>query len=438
MEQLQTMTNELVFTTTDGVSVLDINGNTMIRFKESSGWSKSYFNTARQVPLLYALKNYHDIFIFHEIGTSQGPEWWSGFVQNKYADKNQKNIIESLPQELMDKIRNKTAMVHIDQSLEAFPLADTAHNYYDNFYKALKQYNLPPEQFVYTTCNFLEEDEHSKWCEVNGIQDSRINVVACNFFAAATSITDFFGSGKENASSISVSDHIEFKSKNPIKLFNCLNRVLRVHRIAFTSMLNYYGLLADNLVSQDRFYDHFKIKIKINEFKNHPAFDESNVIDINNKLPLILDTDQFQINQAQHFFKDLYLQTYVTVVTETYCVDYHNTAMFFSEKIYKPIRARVPFIIVGAPNSLKFFQQQGFRTFAQWWDESYDSITDNTERLDAICKLLIHLKNKTADEWIVIYNEMQETLNHNYNVLMDTHWLGKFKNLLEERINNEL
>jgi hypothetical protein len=112
--------------------------------------------------------------------------------------------------------------------------------------------------------------------------------------------------------------------------------------------------------------------------------------------------------------------------------------MFFSEKIYKPMRARQPFILVGAPGSIKALQAEGFRTFDKWFDESYGDIKNDTQRIEAICKLLLELNKKTKTEWLTMYAEMEEVLNHNYDVLMTKDWLGKYRTVLHKRIPNGL
>jgi len=397
------MTNKIILTTiVDNDTTRGLHSNSLDRFKLSSDWAKLNIKDSVLMPITsaHALDMYIDGFILHQIGTVGGPDWWSGFNKVNYTDdKKHLNVVEMLPAKLMKKLRNKTAMVHYDQSLEGFPLITNYDNYYDSFYKYFKLFGLPPKQFIYTTCNLIEEETHSKYCSEHNIpEEERMIVIAINFFAAATADPLFFGSTSD---SITVAEHIQYKKTNDITLYNCLNRVTRQHRIALSAMLNYYNLIDGYKISQNIYPKHFAKEIRMYQFQNHPAFDTANVTNIYSKLPLVLDTDQFHINKAQHFFKDLYLETYINVITETFFSEYNGdngNSMFFSEKIYKPMRARQPFILVGAPGSIKALQTEGFKTFDKWFDESYSNIKDDTDRLEAVCKLLVELNKKTKTE----------------------------------------
>ena len=443
------MTNKIILSTIvdEGIAT-DLWSNTKPRFRDSSPWLRvNLSGDLVQMPINTVLDMDIEGFVIHQIGTNNNVEWWSGFYQTAYSDGNiHLNVVEMLPAKLMKRLRDKSAMIHYDQSLEAFPLVaksinlyepvTTSINLYEHFYSNFKKFDLPPEQFIYTTCNLLEEEVHVTWCTENNIpENNRMIIIASNFFAAATQTPGFFGSDNDT---ITVAEHLAYKQNNDITLYNCLNRIIRGHRVALSAMLNYYNLIDGYKISHDKYPNHWSTNVNASGFIDHLAFQSENITDIYKKLPLVLDTDQFQINKAQHFFKELYLQTYINVITETFCTEYNGESMFFSEKIFKPMRARQPFIIVGAPGSIKALQDQGFKTFDRWFDESYSDIKDNTLRIETICKLLLELNNKTKTEWIEMYTEMEDVLNHNYDVLMQTHWTGKLRAILNDRIPHGL
>ena len=434
------MTTKIILTTiVDEGIARDQWSNTVPRFRDSSPWVRVNLpDDFIQLPINTVLDMDIEGFVIHQIGTNHSVEWWSGFTQTAYTDDiMHPNVVEILPSKLMARLRNKSAMVHYDQSLEAFPLVTNSINLYEHFYHNFKKFDLPPEQFIYTTCNLLEEEVHNKYCVENNIsENNRMIVVASNFFAAATQTPGFFGHNNDNE--ISLLEHLEYKQNNEISLYNCLNRVIRGHRVALSAMLNYYNLIDGQKISHDIYPMHWNTSINPFGFNSHPAFESNNITNIYSKLPLVLDTDQFQINKAQHFFKDLYLQTYINVITETFCTEYQNESMFFSEKIFKPMRARQPFILVGAPGSIKALHDLGFKTFSKWFDESYSDIEDNTSRIEAVCKLLLELNKKTKTEWLEMYTEMEEVLNHNYDVLMQTHWTLKLRTILSNKVPHEL
>lgn len=351
---------------------------------------RPYLNNVPQMPISMALNLTKEFSLVYEISADEIPQHWTD------------HLLMELPEKLKEKLRDKTAIVYYDQSWEGFPMIDYLEKLYENF----KKFDLPPSQFVFATSNLLEKEIHNEWCKQNSIQNS-MTVISANFFAAlATQRVLFKGE-------INMDEHLAYKSSNNISLFNCLNRVRREHRICFLTMLNYYDLLDSNKVSHNTFSYETQI--------DHPAFANNNINNVLSKLPLILDSAEFEVNKAHNFYKEVYLDSWITVVTETMATE-ANT-MFFSEKIYKPMMARHPFIIVGLPGSLRQLKEQGFRTFDSWWDESYDDIENVTDRLDAICKVLLELQTKSKEYWVDIYNEMSSVLEHNYSQLNSRNWV---------------
>ena len=50
---------------------------------------------------------------------------------------------------------------------------------------------------------------------------------------------------------------------------------------------------------------------------------------------------------------------------------FFNNIIHITEKTYKPIAFMQPFILVAAAGSLRHVQDMGFKTFNEFWDESY-------------------------------------------------------------------
>ena len=70
-------------------------------------------------------------------------------------------------------------------------------------------------------------------------------------------------------------------------------------------------------------------------------------------------------------------ESFLYVVTET-C--YWERKCHLTEKIFKPIVSRMPFILVGPAHNLKYLRSYGFETFGRWIDESYDQEVDDYKR----------------------------------------------------------
>ncbi len=106
------------------------------------------------------------------------------------------------------------------------------------------------------------------------------------------------------------------------------------------------------------------------------------------------------------------MESFVHLVTET-C--FFERKLHLTEKIFKPIVCKQPFLLLGCANNLQYLKTYGFRTFNQWWDENYDVIQDPITRLEAIIKILKEIctySNKDLEDMLF---EMQTVLEHNYN-----------------------
>jgi hypothetical protein len=117
-----------------------------------------------------------------------------------------------------------------------------------------------------------------------------------------------------------------------------------------------------------------------------------------------------------HYFRELRIDTYFEVVTETYLTD--DTTLYITEKTLRPIFRFQPFIHIGTPYVLRELRRMGFRTFAPLVDESYDAIVDPVERMAAILEQVDRLCRLTKVELHEAYCGMWDTLEHNFNHLV--------------------
>lgn len=117
------------------------------------------------------------------------------------------------------------------------------------------------------------------------------------------------------------------------------------------------------------------------------------------------------------------------LVTETV---FYDSKLHLTEKIFKPIVTKRPFILIAAPGNLKYLKKYGFKTFSNWIDESYDTIENNDDRIKKIISELKKLCKLSPSQLKQMHLEMQGILNYNYN-----HFYGKFKEIIiDEMIDN--
>jgi len=125
----------------------------------------------------------------------------------------------------------------------------------------------------------------------------------------------------------------------------------------------------------------------------------------------------------------LWQSSLIHVVTET--VFYHSK-LHLTEKIFKPIVAQRPFLLVSAPGNLAYLRRYGFQTFDHWIDESYDDIVDPDQRLDAIAKEIAKFARMPLSQLKSIHEEMRSVLRFNKQ-----HFFGDFRRIIvDELVNN--
>ena len=100
------------------------------------------------------------------------------------------------------------------------------------------------------------------------------------------------------------------------------------------------------------------------------------------------------------------------LVTETVATGRRH---HLTEKTFKPIALGMPFVIVGTHGSLEYLRSYGFKTFGDFWDESYDTIADDRERIAAIAKTLKDLDDLSELEKTSLYRSMVPIIQHNWN-----------------------
>jgi hypothetical protein len=107
-----------------------------------------------------------------------------------------------------------------------------------------------------------------------------------------------------------------------------------------------------------------------------------------------------------------YRECFVDVVTES---RYAQPTSNLSEKILQSIQFQTPFILVAPPYSLKYLKTLGYKTFDQWWDESYDEQESHMDRMVAISRLINEIQGWTKTKLDRVYAEMREILEYNFN-----------------------
>jgi len=90
-------------------------------------------------------------------------------------------------------------------------------------------------------------------------------------------------------------------------------------------------------------------------------------------------TNQQRNDHSSHEPK-YHVNSYCNIVLETHFDADQSHGAFLTEKTFKPIKHGQLFFIAGPAGSLQLLRDLGYRTFDSVLDNSYDTVTDNTQR----------------------------------------------------------
>lgn len=145
-----------------------------------------------------------------------------------------------------------------------------------------------------------------------------------------------------------------------------------------------------------------------------------NFSNISSQLPLMVETiDGYTpgVTDTSGFTDQLvefYTKVLIDIVAETFT---SGNTFFPTEKTFRPILMKKPFIVMGPINYLIYLRQMGFKTFFEYWDEEYDGYGPRI-KFQKIIKLIDDLSSKSKSELYSMYQSMQPILEHNYNLLV--------------------
>lgn len=154
------------------------------------------------------------------------------------------------------------------------------------------------------------------------------------------------------------------------------------------------------------------------------------------KHPLRIDFDNIIHNGSMHIEPITQnVESFLHIVTET-C--FWDKKQHLTEKIFKPILLKQPFVLLGCATNLEYLKSYGFKTFNKWWDESYDNINDPIKRLQAVVSIINDLCSKSEDELKTMLLDMEEVLEFNYNLFASKEFLDSIWSELTNNLESAL
>lgn len=111
---------------------------------------------------------------------------------------------------------------------------------------------------------------------------------------------------------------------------------------------------------------------------------------------------------------------------------FHNHHPRVSEKVAQAIVNKRPFVIIGPPGSLQYVKNLGYHTFDDLIDPSYDNISNDNDRMEALMDLALQIKDWPISKITNYVRNNQDKLTHNYHQLLNA------KNNLENTLKNAI
>ena len=225
------------------------------------------------------------------------------------------------------------------------------------------------------------------------------------------------------------------------KKFLCYNRNTKPHRLYITT-----ECIKRDLIKEAYFSNYFRFPEDEFHFGSTyewfpTLYQEMHDIMYEHKDKFPLDLGLASIpknNQTEKFMSvsdddvNYFHDSYFGVITESkYAHDNYDIynqihsqlsldGFIFTEKTYKFISAKKPFILAGFTGSLQTLRDFGYKTFHPYIDETYDTLVDDEQRITAIVNEIERLCKLSDSAWIEWQHNVESIVLHNYNTLLNS------------------
>jgi hypothetical protein len=185
----------------------------------------------------------------------------------------------------------------------------------------------------------------------------------------------------------------------------------REYRLKFTELLINHNL-ADQCLSW------FSPVDSNEQYQDHVFKNSDLQINNHNLHALFAPTTAPSTASAEYCAND-YQQTNIEVVLETL---FDDQRLQLTEKVLRPIACGQPFMLAATHGSLEYLRSYGFETFSPWIDETYDTIENPVDRLEAIVQEMRRIASLGADEKTSMYAGIREIAARNKQLFFSAQW----------------
>lgn len=296
-------------------------------------------------------------------------------------------------------------------------------------HKEIQKRGIKQEKVIFGTACYNANSVFKKYIEKTGYT-SRVKLLFHNWALRSCSKhwenikTDSeykFYADIPHKESIVLESDIDLTKKRNHKFLSFNNKV-RQHRTIFLSILKNLNIIDKNLISFDI---RDNIQSQLDRVENS-VLENGGDDDLVKKWQTIysdeslvrsVDIESVKMARGHGWDRqEVYLDSYINITTETL---FFEDCWYISEKIFKPIANLQPFINIGSPNTLFELRKLGFKTFSDFWDESYDSETNPIIRMKKLEKIITDLSNMSINNIHALYEKALPICIHNQNKLLE-------------------
>ena len=127
-----------------------------------------------------------------------------------------------------------------------------------------------------------------------------------------------------------------------------------------------------------------------------------------------------------------YQTTNLEIVLETL---FDDDRLHLTEKTLRPIACGHPFILVATQGSLEYLRSYGFKTFHNIIDETYDTIADPAQRLEAVLIEMKRVATLPHDAKQQVYDSLRSIAAYNQQRFFSTEWHNQLINEFKQNFD---
>ena len=214
--------------------------------------------------------------------------------------------------------------------------------------------------------------------------------------------------------------------KAPKKHFICLMRRDSTNRrltnyFLHSKNIHHLGIVSHNRLVEGRELNRNNLKAEILSFSHHDNFDPKSFAKyalLKHPLSSEHPLDKGDAAHSYLLHQSLSRDSLFEIISET---DSRKN-LFISEKTFKAIVNKNPFILLGNSYTIRYLKHLGFKTFHPIIDEGYDNISDRYKRFDAALKEAEKLCRLSLDDCSKKLSALEEVCEYNYNHYLNTDW----------------